>query len=61
MAEPTIAPSEIEDIFLACSGVDIPKPIAQGTFEFSFITFTIEPRSVVISLLVPVTPRLDTR
>ena len=40
MAEPTITPSADSDIFLACSGVDIPKPIAQGTSVFSFTTLT---------------------
>ena len=60
MAEPTIAPSETSAIFLACSGVDMPKPTAQGTFVFSRTTLTIEAMSVFISLLVHVTPRLDT-
>ena len=61
IAEPTIAPSEIEAIFLACSGVEIPNPMAQGTLVFSRIILTIESRSVLISVHVPVTPRLDTR
>ena len=30
IADPTIAPSEISAIFFACSGVEMPKPIAQG-------------------------------
>ena len=29
-AEPTIAPSEATAIFLACSGEEMPKPMAQG-------------------------------
>ena len=37
IAEPTIAPSEISAIFAACSGVEIPKPTAHGTEEFSDI------------------------
>ena len=59
MAEPTMAPSEISAIFFACLGVEMPKPIAHGTSVFSLITLTIEARSVLISLLVPVTPRLE--
>ena len=61
MAEPTIAPSEIAAILPACSGVDIPNPMAQGVFVFSLMTSTMEARSVFISLRIPVTPRLDTR
>ena len=60
IAEPTIAPSEMSAIFFACSGVEMPNPIAHGTSVFSLTTLTIEARSVLISLLVPVTPRLDT-
>ena len=40
--------------------VEIPKPMAQGTDVFSRTTFIMESRSVVISLRVPVTPRLET-
>ena len=54
-----MAPSEMSAIFFACSGVEMPKPIAHGTSVFSLITLTIEARSVLISLLVPVTPRLE--
>ncbi len=61
IAEPTIAPSAMSAIFFACSGVEMPKPIAHGTELFCLITSTIDLRSVFISLLVPVTPRLDTR
>ena len=60
IAEPTIAPSEISAIFAACSGVEIPKPTAHGTEEFSLTSFTREEISVRISLRTPVTPRLDT-
>ena len=60
IALPTMAPSERAAIFAACEGVEIPKPMAQGIFEFSLTTLTIEPISVVISVRVPVTPRLDT-
>ena len=42
IAEPTIAPSEMSAILFACSGVEIPNPIAHGTFVFSLTTFTIE-------------------
>ena len=47
-------------IFAACSGVEIPKPTAHGTEEFSLTSFTREEISVRISLRTPVTPRLDT-
>ena len=47
-------------IFAACSGVEMPKPMAQGVLVFSRTTFTMAARSVLISLRVPVTPRLDT-
>ena len=60
IAEPTIAPSEMSAIFFACSGVDMPKPIAHGTSVFFRTTSVMEARSVFISLLIPVTPRLDT-
>ena len=30
IAEPTIAPSERAAIFFACSGVEMPNPMAQG-------------------------------
>lgn len=46
-----MAPSEISAIFFACSGVEMPNPIAQGTSVFFLITFTIESKSVLISLL----------
>ena len=60
MAEPTMAPSESAAIFPACSGVEMPKPMAQGMSVCRRTTETMAPRSVVISLRVPVTPRLDT-
>ena len=60
MAEPTMAPSAMPAIFAACSGVEMPKPMAQGVLVFSRNTFTMAARSVLISLRVPVTPRLDT-
>ena len=34
MAEPTITPSESSAIRLACSGVEIPKPMAAGIWVF---------------------------
>ena len=55
-----MAPSDNPAIFFACSGVEIPKPTAQGISVFSFTNFTMAPMSVVISLRTPVTPRLDT-
>ena len=60
MAEPTIAPSEIPAIFAACSGVEMPNPMAHGTSVFSRTVSTIDSRSVLISLRIPVTPRLET-
>ena len=60
MAEPTIAPSETSAIFRACSGVEIPNPTAHGILLCRRTTDTIDARSVVISLRVPVTPRLET-
>ena len=55
-----MAPSERSAMRLACSGVEMPKPMAQGTRVFSLTIATMEARSVLISLLTPVTPRLDT-
>ena len=60
IAEPTMAPSESSAIAPACAGVEIPKPMAQGTFACCRTTETMDARSVVISLRVPVTPRLET-
>ena len=40
--------------------VEIPKPIAQGMPLFLRTTSVIAARSVLISLLTPVTPRLET-
>ena len=60
IAEPTITPSESSAIFPACSGVEIPKPMAHGISVFSLTVFTIEARSVLIYDLVPVTTRLET-
>ena len=56
-----IAPSESPAIFFACSGVEIPKPTAHGMSFAFFTSSTIAPISVVISLLVPVTPSEDTQ
>ena len=60
MAEPTIAPSERLAIFFACSGVEMPKPMAQGISVFSRTRETMEARSVLISLRSPVTPSDET-
>ena len=35
IAEPTMTPSDSAAIFRACSGVEMPKPIAQGMDVFS--------------------------
>lgn len=35
MAEPMMAPSAMPAIFAACSGVEMPKPMAQGVLVFS--------------------------
>ena len=45
----------------ACSGVETPKPTAQGIFFSCFTSFTMAPTSVVISVLIPVTPREETQ
>lgn len=60
MAEPTMAPSERAAIFFACSGVEMPKPTAQGMSVLAFTSFVIAPMSVVMLALVPVTPREET-
>ena len=60
MALPTMAPSEIAAIAFACSGVLIPKPMAQGTSVTARILSTMAGRSVLISLRTPVTPMEDT-
>ena len=60
MAEPTMAPSDRSAIRFPCSGVEMPKPTAQGISVLERISRTMLSRSVVISLRVPVTPRLDT-
>ena len=61
MALPTMAPSEQDAIRLACSGVAIPNPTAQGISFVSFTKRTMEPMSVVISERIPVTPREETQ
>ena len=56
-----IAPtSERSAIFFACSGVEMPKPMAQGISVFSRTRETMEARSVLISLRSPVTPSDET-
>ena len=44
----------------ACSGVEMPKPTAQGMDVDSRTSRTRAPMSVVISLRTPVTPREET-
>ena len=60
IADPTITPSAVSAIFFACSGVEIPNQIAAGILVFSRTVSTMDARSVLISLLVPVTPREET-
>ena len=61
IALPTIAPSDTAAIFAACSGVEIPNPMAHGMSFASLTSFTMAPMSVVISFRTPVTPREDTQ
>ena len=56
MALPTMAPSDMDAMALACSGVLMPKPIAQGTSVTVRMLSTMAGRSVLISLRTPVTP-----
>ena len=60
IAEPTMAPSERAAIAPACSGVEMPNPTAQGMSVCSRMRAVIAPMSVVMELLVPVTPREET-
>jgi len=60
MAEPMMIPSAWTAIAMACSGVDMPKPMAQGTSVAWRISEVMAPTSVVMLLLTPVTPRDDT-
>ena len=55
-----MAPSERPAILRACSGVEMPKPTAQGIRVFSLMAAMTDSRSVLISLRTPVTPRLET-
>ena len=50
MADPTITPSAMSTILAACSGVEIPNPMAQGMSVFWRTTSTMDLRSVFISL-----------
>ena len=61
IALPTITPSDFAAIFAACSGFEMPKPIAAGMSDTLFTSSTIAPTSVVISLRTPVTPSDDTQ
>ena len=45
----------------ACSGPEMPKPIAQGISFAAFAVLTIAPTSVVMAMRVPVTPRDETQ
>ena len=57
MALPTMAPSETAAIFFACSGVEIPNPMAHGISLTDFTSRIKEAMSVLISERIPVTPR----
>ena len=61
IADPTMAPSDTDAIFFACSGVEIPNPMAAGISFTSFTISTIFATSVLISLRTPVTPSEDTQ
>ena len=61
IADPTITPSETAAMAAACSGPEIPKPTAQGRSLACLAVRTMAPTSVVIELLVPVTPREETQ
>ena len=61
IGDPTMTPSALFAISFACSGPEIPKPIAHGTSLTCFAVLIIAPTSVVIRLLVPVTPSEDTQ
>lgn len=57
-----MTPSACCAIFFACSGVEMPKPMAQGISGLASRTsFTMAPMSVVMSFLTPVTPREETQ
>ncbi len=60
MADPMMIPSAWTAIALACSGVDMPNPMAQGTSVDWRISEVMAPTSVVMLLLTPVTPSEDT-
>ena len=55
-----MAPSAMSVILLACSGVDIPNPMAQGMFVALLTEPTISSMPELKCVLVPVTPREDT-
>ena len=57
-----MAPSDTAAMAAACSGVEIPKPTAQGIPGLARRTSsTMAPTSVVIWRRMPVTPREDTQ
>ena len=60
IAEPTITPSAAFAISAACSGVEIPNPIAHGTSVTSRILDTTSESPVAIDDRIPVTPMLET-
>ena len=51
----------LTDLFLACSGVEIPKPTSTGMSVTSHTRCTIAEISVVIVERIPVTPNEDTQ
>ena len=55
-----ITPSAYWDIFFACSGFEMPKPIQQGQWFSFLIGARSSLKSVVISERISVTPSEDT-
>ena len=57
-----MTPSALAPMAAACSGVEMPKPMAQGTLGLACLArATMAPTSVVIWLRTPVTPMEDTQ
>ena len=62
MAEPTTAPSERAAISLAWVGVEMPKPMAQGSSGAAVLASRIISPTLPESVWrTPVTPREDTQ
>lgn len=56
IAEPTMAPSLFAAMAAACSGLEMPNPMAMGVSVTARMRATMESRSVVMLERVPVTP-----